>query len=308
MTKRLTLRHLEAFRAVMTRKSVTGAAEILGVTQPVVTRLISDLEERVAFPLFTREKGRLIATAEASLLLDDVQQALLSVDRITYASSSIRELKQGKLLVAAAPAIALCCLPEAIASFSKENPDTLISLHMESSPTVLEMAYNGRCDLGFAMLPTNATAVGNRELLLSGRMVGVVPKWHRLASAEVLRPADFAGENFISMSRLIEARALIDPIFMAHNVQRHIHIETQISLAVVRHVEAGAGISVIDPVTAAGYRSDLVKYIRFEPAVANDYSLVTSPKRQAPLIMRPFIEHVRRHIKEMVPPDWWMEQ
>jgi DNA-binding transcriptional LysR family regulator len=308
MIKRLTLRHLEAFRAVMVRKSVTGAAELLDVTQPVVTRLISDFEERVAFPLFVRQKGRLIPTAEASLLLDEVQQALLSVDRVNVVSSSVRELKRGKLLVAAAPAIALCCLPEAIASFSEENRDTLISLHMENSPTVLEMTYDGRCDVGFAMLPTNATAGGSRELLLTGRMVAVVPKTHRLAGADVLRPEDFAGENFISMSRLIEARAVIDALFMAHDIERRINIETHISLAVIRHVEAGAGISIIDPVTAAGYRSELVKFIRFEPAVANDYCLVTSPKRKAPLIMQPFIEHVRRYIKQMVPPEWRMEE
>lgn len=308
MTKRLTLRHLEAFRAMMTRKSVTGAADLLGVTQPVVTRLISDLEERIAFPLFSREKGRLIPTAEALILLDDVHQAMLAIERVNYASSSVRELRQGKLLVAAAPAIALCCLPEAIASFSKENPDTFISLHMDNSPTVLEMTHDGRCDVGFAMLPTTVAAGGNRELLLSARMVAVVPNGHRLASADVLHPADFAGENFISMSRLIEARTLVDTIFMSHDIERNVNIETQISVAVIRHVEAGAGISLIDPVSAAGYRSDLVKFIRFEPAVAQGYFLITSTKRRAPLIMQPFVNHVRRHIKEMVPLDWQLEE
>lgn len=308
MIKRLTLRHLEAFRAVMTRKSVTGAADLLRVTQPVVTRLISDMEQRVAFPLFTREKGRLIPTAEALILLDDVHQALLAIERINYASSSVRELRQGKLLVAAAPAMALGCLPQAIASFTKENPDILISLHMDNSPTVLEMTHDGRCDVGFAMLPTNVAAGVNRELLLSARMMAVVPNWHRLANADVLRPADFSGENFISMSRLIEARALVDTLFMSHDIERNINIETQISVAVIRHVEAGAGISLIDPVTAASYRSDLVKFIPFEPAVANGYFLITSTKRRAPLIMQPFVDHVRRHIKEIVPQEWHLEE
>lgn len=307
MSKRLTLRHLEAFRAVMARNSVTGAAELLGVTQPVVTRLISDFEDRVAFPLFIRKKGRLIPTPEASLLIDDVQQAMTLVERISYASSSIRELKQGKLLVAAAPAVALCCLPQAIATFTKENPETLISLHMDASPTVLDMVHEGRADVGVAMLPSSATTSGNRELLLAARMVAVVPEGHRLASAEVLKPSDFEDEAFISMSPLIEARTLIDAIFMSHNVRRRINIETQISLAVIRHVEAGAGVSLIDPVTAAGYRSERVRFIPFEPVVVNDYTLVTSAKRKLPLITEPFIEHVRQHISEMVPEAWRMQ-
>jgi Transcriptional regulator len=308
LNKRLTLRHLEAFRAVMVRKSVTGAAEILGVTQPVVTRLISDLEERVAFPLFSRQRGRLIPTAEAFLLIEDVEQALVSVERIAQASSSISELKQGKLLVAAAPAIALCCLPPAIANFTAENPDTLISLHMDSSPAVLDMVHQGRCDIGFAMLPANATTSGNRELLLSARMVAVVPCNHPLSAREVLKPTDFEGENFVSMSRLIDARTMVDAVFMSHNVRRNIKIETQISLAAIRHVEAGAGVTIVDPVTAAGYRSDRVKVIPFEPAIANDYCLLTSSSRTAPLIMQPFIEHVRRHFRELVPESWCMDE
>ena len=48
MSMKITLRHLEAFRAVMVRRTVTGAAEMLGVTQPVVTRLIADLEQALA--------------------------------------------------------------------------------------------------------------------------------------------------------------------------------------------------------------------------------------------------------------------
>ena len=62
MENRITLRHLEAFRAIMVRKTVTGAAEMLEVTQPVVTRLIADLEDRISISLFTRIKGRLLPT------------------------------------------------------------------------------------------------------------------------------------------------------------------------------------------------------------------------------------------------------
>jgi hypothetical protein len=44
MDKRITLRHLEAFRSIMVRRPVTGAAEMLEVTQPALARLIADLD------------------------------------------------------------------------------------------------------------------------------------------------------------------------------------------------------------------------------------------------------------------------
>lgn len=122
MENRITLRHLEAFRAIMVRKSVTGAAEMLEVTQPVVTRLIADLEERIALTLFTRTKGRLVPTPEAALLVKDVEQSLLSIERIANAATNIKSLKMGRLEIAASPNMALSFLPRAINSFTLAHP------------------------------------------------------------------------------------------------------------------------------------------------------------------------------------------
>ena len=48
------VRLLEAFRAVVDHRSVTAAAQAMGVTQPACQRQIARLEESVGFPLFER--------------------------------------------------------------------------------------------------------------------------------------------------------------------------------------------------------------------------------------------------------------
>ena len=45
MERRLTLRQVEAFRAVMLRGSMSGAADMLGLTQPAVSRLVRDMQD-----------------------------------------------------------------------------------------------------------------------------------------------------------------------------------------------------------------------------------------------------------------------
>lgn len=301
MSMKITLRHLEAFRAVMVRRTVTGAAEMLGVTQPVVTRLIADLEQRIAIALFTRDKGRLAPTPEATLLFADVNQSLMGIERIANAASGIKALKLGHLEIAAAPNMALSFLPRAIASFSLERPETLITMHMHSSSTVLDMVQSGRCNLGFAMVPVHATRHGNSETLVSAKMVGVIPVGHRLAIRKVLNPEDFEGESFISMAPLMETRMKIDSLMLSYGVNRRINVETQISSVVIRLVEAGAGISIIDPLTATGYTGDQVRFIPFKPDILTDYSMVISPRNSSTLVLKPFIDHARREIRKMVP-------
>ncbi len=301
MDNRITLRHLEAFRAIMVRRTVTGAAEMLDVTQPVVTRLIADLEERIAIPLFLRVKGRLVPTPEATLLFEDVHQSLMAIERIANAGSNIKGLKLPRLEIAAAPAMALSFLPRTIASFTTDHPETLVSLHTHSTATVLDMVQSGRCDLGFAMLPMLKMPNTNSEVLLSARMMGVVPVHHRLASRKVLHPEDFEGESFVSLAPLTELRTKIDALMLSHRVNRRTNVETQLSSAVVKLVEAGAGIALIEPLTASAYTGGLLQFIPFEPELVADYSMVISQRMSSTLILKPFIDHARREIRRMVP-------
>ena len=65
----LNLRQIEVFRAVMITGSISGAAQLLFVSQPAVSRLLSQTETRIGFALFERIKGRLHATPEAKKLV-----------------------------------------------------------------------------------------------------------------------------------------------------------------------------------------------------------------------------------------------
>jgi DNA-binding transcriptional LysR family regulator len=300
MDKKITLRHLEAFRAIMMRRTVTGAAQMLEVTQPVVTRLIADLEERIAIPLFKRIKGRLVPTPEATLLFQDVHQSLMGIERIANAASNLNSLKLSRLEIAAAPAMALSFLPRTIASFTREHPETLVALQTHSSSTVLDMVQSGRCDLGFAMLPVRKMGYAKTEVLVSAKMVAALPAQHRLATRKVLRPEDFEGEGFVSLSPWVEARTRIDSLMTAHGVHRRINVETQLSSAVIKLVEAGAGLAIIEPLTACAYTGGLLKFIPVEPHIVADYSILISPRMSSTLILKPFIDHARREIRKMV--------
>ena len=286
----------------MVRKSVTGAAEMLEVTQPVVTRLVADLEERIGLTLFSREKGRLVPTAEAALMFTYVHQSHVGIERIANAASNIKTLKLGHIEIATAPNMAHSFLPRAIASFTKAHPDVLITMHMHSSATVLDMVASDRCDLGFAMVPLKATRHGNSEILVSAKMVGVVPAAHRLANRQTLQPEDFEGERFVSFSPLMEARTRIDSIMISHGVSRRINVETQVSSVIIKLVESGAGLSIIDPLTAAGYTGGHLRFIPFEPKVISDYSIVISQRNSSTLILKPFIDNARREIRAMLSP------
>ena len=285
----------------MLYQTVTLASEMLHISQPATTRLLADLETSLGFALFDRVKGRLYPTVEARALFEEVQRSLAGVDRIARAADEIRNLSRGTLQIAAAPAIALSFLPHAIADFLKTRPEAHVSLVVHSSRSVLDMVIGQRCDVGFARLTmTHASTHGER--LVSAKMVCALPAGHRLCAHDIIRPADLAGERFVAHQRSVEARLEIDSLFASHGVELKLQTESQVSHAICSFVEAGAGVSLIDAITAWGYRGTGVVFKPFEPVLVTDFALLTPSQRPAPLLLKPFISHVRKFARAELGP------
>jgi DNA-binding transcriptional LysR family regulator len=296
------LRQLEAFRAVMLCQTVTLASEMLHISQPATTRLLADLESSLKFKLFDRVKGRLHPTVEAQALYEEVQRSLAGIDRISRAADEIGNLRRGTLQIAAAPAIALSFLPHAIADYLKTRPETHISLAVHSSHSVIDMVIGQRCDVGFAILPMNRKSA-HGERLISTRMVCALPAGHRLCALDTIKPADLAGERFVAHPRSVESRLQIDTLFAAHGVELKLQMESQLSHAICSFVEAGAGVSLIDAISAWGYRGAGVVFKPFEPSLATDFAFLTPSRRPAPLLLKSFVSHVREFARAELGPD-----
>ena len=67
--RRLSLRQIEVFRAVMTTGSINAAGKALGVTQPTLSRVIRRMEDVVGLRVCASARGRLVSTKEAGALL-----------------------------------------------------------------------------------------------------------------------------------------------------------------------------------------------------------------------------------------------
>ncbi|MCL0341194.1 LysR substrate-binding domain-containing protein, partial [Escherichia coli] len=89
------------------------------------------------------------------------------------------------------------------------------------------------------------TDIGSTRLPLQTAMGIYVAPGHPLAAQATLTPADFQGENYISLSRTDSYRQLLDALFLEHQVKRRMVVETHSAASICAMVRAGAGISVV---------------------------------------------------------------
>lgn len=293
----MNIKQLEAFRAVIISGSTVGAARLLRMSQPAVSRLLSQLEAALQLTLFDRTSGRLVPTTEATLLFSEVERTFSSVDKIRDIARDLRVANAGELTIAAMPVLALGFLPDAIAEFSQLHPRTRISLSLQMSPRVAELVAAQQVDLGFGEFPYQATSfdrpgIEAEEFACVPQLLAV-PAGHRLARLPVARPQDLAGERYISLTRSTVGRLLVDRLFEQAGVERELVIETQVAAIVATFVAKGLGVGLIDPFTAHHFASSGIVAVPFEPAVEMRLALMHPTHRALTRIASEFIAVVR---------------
>lgn len=287
---KLNYRQLEAFRALIETGSVTEAASRINITQPAVSRLIADLEHTIGYALFRREKKRLSPTLEALALFEEVDRSFIGLATIAEAAEDIGNFRRGSLRIAGLPALALDFLPRMIAKFCEDRPNISVSLQIHSSQRVLQCVASQQFDIGFAESKADHPTVTS-EVLYNAPMVAVLPKEHRLLKRSTLAPQDFENENFVSFGTNYLTRQRIDAIFLASNINRKIQIETQLSMAVGNLVASGAGISLIDPISALSLRDrGLVETRPFLPKINYSYCVLLPSHRPLSRLGETFLQ------------------
>lgn len=76
------IRVLRYFLTVVREESITKASEVLHITQPTLSRQLSQMEEEVGVKLFERGSRRITLTNEGILLRRRAEEILQLVDKI----------------------------------------------------------------------------------------------------------------------------------------------------------------------------------------------------------------------------------
>ncbi len=292
----LNLRQLEAFRALMTTGTVSQAADRLNVSQPAVSVLIANLERNVGFSLFERRRGRLVPAPEAGFLLEEVERAFASLDKITHAIHEIRGMTTGFLRIACLPGAGIRLLPRVITRFLEGRPQVNVSLHSRSSVKVREWVALGQIDLGLAEMPIDDPAIAWEPLIQ--RCVCVLPEGHPLTAKETITPRDLKDEPLISLYREHMTTRRLDAAFHEAGVIRRVRFEATMFAACCNFVREGAGIAFVDALTAEDFRDEGVVTRRFEPEIRFDIALLRPANRPQSRLAQAFATALKEAVAD----------
>ncbi|MEE1923788.1 LysR family transcriptional regulator [Pseudomonas sp. 148P] len=283
----LSVRHIEVFRAIMLAGSVTGAARLLFTSQPTLSRELARLESLTGLKLFDRQGGRLLPTAQALMLLEEVERSYVGLERINSLVESIRRFEHGQLDLTCLPLFSQTLLPRVCKRFQHQQSGIGLCISAQESPLLEESLSAQRHDLG--LTEGEQVPRGTRgESLFSADMLCVLPDGHALLAQERLAVADFQGVAFINLAGRDIYRQRLDEHFREAGVERHTVIETTNAASVCAMVREGLGVAIINPLSALQENGRGLQVRRLEVSIPYRVMLIRPEFRASSVFVEAF--------------------
>ncbi|OUS36587.1 LysR family transcriptional regulator [Rhodobacterales bacterium 56_14_T64] len=291
----LRFRQLQAFHAIIETGTVTGAASLLGISQPGISNLLNQLEQQTRFKLFERIKGRLVATPEATLLFQEIDTVVRGFDHVTQAVIDLQNKQAGQLQVASQHSLSFGFMPKLIARFARDRPDMTISFQSQYSAKIQEWVTSGLFEIGVCEMPILSDALEVFPVTVETRIA--LPADSPLAQHQVLTPELLEGVPFIVMGPDHMTHRRTREAFHTAGIPLSTRVHSHLFKNLLSFVKEGMGVSILDPfVLDFDFEGGFVSRV-FRPAIMMEMAVVTSKTRPLSAIGQEFLELLKSEVE-----------
>ena len=158
-------------------KSISIAAEQLGISQPALSTFLKKTERELGCLLFDRSRQPLELTEAGRLYMDYLEKDDALREQLKQNLSDITGLQTGKVTVGGAGFFNIAYLPLAIASFVEEYPGVSVSIVDGRVPELVSMAQKGMLDLFITPINDEPERFVYEELLEEDVFLAVPETW-----------------------------------------------------------------------------------------------------------------------------------
>jgi DNA-binding transcriptional LysR family regulator len=295
------LRRIEAFAAVIERGTTPAAAEHLGLSQSAVWNAIRGFEQQLGLTLFERRGRKLEPTDSGRLVYDDLRPLLGVLDTLAGRLRSLKHHQRGRLVIAAAHSVGQVILPPAMQHVLTIHPDTEFDIALHPSDQVVKSVELGLADFGILMGPIHNPGV-TTYLLGEAELTAVLARDHLLTTRVVLGPSELARDTLISAGPILSP--LVEGAFALQGLRYRPQLRCDHPQTACAMVNAGLGVSVVDPYSARLAAGQAIVSRRFSPVTRIAVVAIVPPGGTPDPLVGEIIEALRATCMALAPAGW----
>lgn len=217
--QKLKLQHLQTLIALGEQGNLTHVARMMNITQPALSKWLSQLEDEIGITLFERHSKGLRPSEGGKLLLQHAQRLLNDMERSQY---EIARFKQGGLVgslkIGCSP-VATDCVSLAILGLLKELPTLNLNIEEKVMTPLLHDLLAGSVDVVVGRVGGRALQLPlNYQVLYTEPVCFVARPDHPLAKYPLLTWHDLANWRWIVWPTGTPIRISIDNALVDNGV------------------------------------------------------------------------------------------
>lgn len=254
MSNQIEIRHLRYFLAVAEELHFRKAADRLFISQPGLSRQISQLEAALGVKLFIRTKRNVELTPSGQYLKDRTETWLNQLDFTFRSLRSIDKGEEGEVRIGFVGSAMQTVIPESLTKLDSKFPGIHTSLTEMSNHDQLNELEHDRLDIGFVRLNRTPADIESRTVFEDTFSV-VLPADHFLDGSNFESVHQLAAEKFIlfssdySFGYYDQIMSICeDAGFSPHVSHKSVHANT-----IFRLVENKLGVAIVPTTLQYGF-------------------------------------------------------
>lgn len=282
----------EYFKTISRTKSISAAADELGISQPALSAFLKRQESSVGVTLVDRSITPMSLTEAGKTYLEYLEKADMLNRKMEQEIDDIENLKKGRLVVGGAVFFNVTYLPAAIAEFSKLYPGIDIELVDGKIPEITAASLGGRIDVFTTPIKNNEEDFEYIEMFNEKIFLCLPPEWEINKNLPNINSKGYAKLDsndfnllkdctFITLHSDQDIGLKMDALFKKHNFTPKHTITSSQTLTTLGLTLSGAGISLISESTLNNYelKKKPCTYL-IDPEICSRSMYVAYPKNQ----------------------------
>ncbi|WP_263356948.1 LysR family transcriptional regulator [Acidicapsa ligni] len=295
------LRHLRYFVAVAQQKGFREASRFLHISQPAISKTLTQLEQELGIKLFMRSGRTARLTPQGEVFYQETLRTLKQSDLAMEAAQRAARGEIGTLSLGFCSVATYGFLPNVVRQYKELLPGVKL-LFREMTPPQQEVAFSqGEIDIGITRPPFAKKLA--RELhvktIIREPLLVAVPEGHPFAGRK-MKIEDLSEKPFIILQRDV-APTIFDAILgmcQERGFSPKIEYEVDMPQTAFTLVGAGQGVAIV-PMCTLNLRSEGVRFLRLQPDQYRADLVVAWPRNSQSTVLPTFVRLIEDERKEI---------
>lgn len=194
------IRLLRYFIAVANQQSISAAAQHLHLSQPSLSRQLSEFEKELGTVLFIRGNRKITLTDEGVFLLKKAKEIVELVEKTEANFNQPAEIVSGKIYIGGGETDAMRLIAKTLKSLLKDYPNIEFHLFSGNADDITDKLDSGVLDFGIVIEPTDKQRYDYIKLPATDVWGVLMRKDSPLADKPFIQPSDLIDKPLL-MSR-----------------------------------------------------------------------------------------------------------